>query len=88
MLPLSESSLAIVWSNCCPSGVTKMISSYSRSAFKAEMKGIYSTCIGVGTLDEAPFAYRDISCILDNINDTVDVTEILKPLYNYKAGEQ
>ena len=52
------------------------------------MKGIYSTCIGVGTLDEAPFAYRDINCILDNINDTVDVTEILKPLYNYKAGEQ
>ena len=61
---------------------------FTVSAFKAEMKGIYSTCIGAGTLDEAPFAYRDINCILDNINDTVDVTEILKPLYNYKAGEQ
>lgn len=61
---------------------------FTVSAFKAEMKGIYSTCIGAGTLDEAPFAYRDINCILDNINETVDVTEILKPLYNYKAGEQ
>ena len=61
---------------------------FTVSAFKAEMKGIYSSCIGAGTLDEAPFAYRDINCILDNINDTVDVTEILKPLYNYKAGEQ
>lgn len=58
------------------------------SAFKAEMKGIYSTCIGAGTLDEAPFVYRDINSILDSINDTVDVTEILKPLYNYKAGDQ
>lgn len=61
---------------------------FTVSAFKAEMKGIYSTCIGAGTLDESPFTYRDINCILDNINDTVDVTEILKPLYNYKAGEQ
>ena len=61
---------------------------FTVSAFKAEMKGIYCTCIGTGTLDEAPFAYRDINSILDVINDSVDVTEILKPLYNYKAGEQ
>ena len=26
--------------------------------------------------------------LFPDINDTVDVTEILKPLYNYKAGEQ
>lgn len=61
---------------------------FTVSAFKAEMKGIYSTCIGAGTLDEAPFAYRDINSILDRISDTVDVTAVLKPLYNYKAGEK
>lgn len=61
---------------------------FTVSAFKAEMKGIYSSCIGAGTLDEAPFAYRDIKSILDHIRDTVVVTEILRPLYNYKAGEK
>ena len=52
------------------------------------MKGIFSTCIGAGTLDEAPFAYRDIDNILGNIKDTVEVNEIVKPVYNYKAGEK
>lgn len=61
---------------------------FTVSAFKSEMKGIYSSCIGAGTLDEAPFAYRDMGSILDNIKDTVEVSEILKPLYNYKAGEK
>lgn len=61
---------------------------FTVSEFKSGMKGIYSTCIGAGTLDEAPFAYRDMNSILDHIHETVDVTEILKPLYNYKAGGQ
>lgn len=51
-----------------------------------EMKGIYCSCIGADTLDEAPFAYRSISEILEVIRDTVEVTDILKPVYNYKAG--
>ena len=61
---------------------------FTVSAFKAEMKGIYSTCIGDDTLDEAPFAYRDINGILENIQETVEVTEILKPVYNFKAGDR
>lgn len=61
---------------------------FTVSAFKSEMKGIFSTCIGAGTLDEAPFAYRDIDNILGNIKDTVEVNEIVKPVYNYKAGEK
>lgn len=56
------------------------------SEYKTQMKGIYSTCIGKETLDEAPFAYRGIDDILQTINDTVTVTEILKPVYNFKAG--
>jgi hypothetical protein len=52
------------------------------------MKGIYCTCIDSGTLDEAPFAYRDADAILEAIRDTVEVTKFLKPVYNYKAGEK
>lgn len=56
------------------------------SEFKKEMKGIYSSCIGTETLDEAPFAYRSIEEIAEQIKDSVEVTEILKPVYNFKAG--
>ena len=54
--------------------------------FKKEMTGIHSVCITKSTLDEAPFAYRKIDDILDVIGDTVTVNQIIKPVYNYKAG--
>ena len=56
------------------------------SEFKNEMKGIYCSCIGTDTLDEAPFAYRPIDSLLENIKETVEVTHILRPVYNFKAG--
>lgn len=61
---------------------------YTVSDFKREMKGIYSSCIGADTLDEAPFAYRSIKEIAEQIRDTVEITDILKPVYNYKAGSR
>ena len=61
---------------------------YTVSEFKKEMKGIYSSCVGADTLDEAPFAYRSVTEIAEQINDTVEVTEILKPVYNFKAGSK
>ena len=51
------------------------------------MEGIYSTTVTKDTLDEAPFAYKNIKDILDNIVDTVEVIEIIKPIYNFKATE-
>ena len=47
---------------------------------------IYSPSIGKDTLDEAPFAYRGIGEIIMAITDTVMVENILKPVYNFKAG--
>ena len=61
---------------------------YTVSEFKKEMKGIYSSCVGADTLDEAPFAYRSITEIAEQIKDTVEITEILKPVYNFKAGSK
>lgn len=58
------------------------------SEFKKEMKGIYCTCIDAGTLDEAPFAYRGLEFIREAVKDTVEITEVLRPVFNYKAGER
>ena len=61
---------------------------YTVSQFKREMKGIYSSCIGKETLDEAPFAYRGLEQIAGAISETVEITQVLKPVYNFKAGNE
>ena len=60
---------------------------FTLSSYKKEMKGIYSSCINKDTLDEAPFAYRTMDEIAEVINETVTITNVIKPIYNYKAGE-
>ena len=50
------------------------------------MEGIHSICISKGTLDESPFAYRNIDDIANVIGETVRIDKIIKPVYNYKAG--
>ena len=60
--------------------------SHTVSEFKSEMKGVYCSCIGKDTLDEAPFAYRRIEDILPCLSETVEVEKVLTPVYNFKAG--
>lgn len=82
------------WNESAPHGSGRRMkredvkNQYTVSEFKKEMKGIYSNCVGAETLDEAPFAYRPITEIAEQIQDTVEVTEILKPVYNFKAGSK
>lgn len=56
------------------------------SEFKKEMEGIYSICVNKDTLDESPFAYRRIEDMLPVISQTVEIDEVIRPIYNYKAG--
>ena len=57
------------------------------SDYKKSMEGIYTTSINENTIDEAPMAYKSIDDILNSIHETVEVIEILKPVYNFKASE-
>uniref|UniRef100_UPI004056F549 RtcB family protein n=1 Tax=Agathobacter sp. TaxID=2021311 RepID=UPI004056F549 len=61
---------------------------YTVSRFKAEMKGIYSSCIGKDTLDEAPFAYRRMEELERQVADSVKIQKRLVPIYNFKAGSK
>ena len=56
--------------------------------YKKSMDGIYTTCINKDTIDESAFAYKPMECIIENIKDTVDIVDIIKPIYNFKAGEE
>ncbi len=82
------------WNYSAPHGAGRILKReavkerYTVSAFRSAMKGIYCSCIGKETLDEAPFAYRNLQEISEMIKDSVEITDILRPVYNYKAGHE
>lgn len=82
------------WNESAPHGSGRIASraetqnSHTVSEFKQEMKGIFCSVIGKGTLDEAPFAYRTMETIQSKIGDTVEINEIIRPVYNFKAGAE
>ncbi len=82
------------WNNSAPHGAGRIASrkgvmeTHTLSEFKTAMKGIYCSCINKETLDEAPFAYRNREYITEAINDTVEITKILTPTYNFKGGNE
>lgn len=82
------------WNDSAPHGAGRKMKReevakrFTVPQFKAQMKGIYSTCIGKDTLDEAPFAYRSLGEIEGLIEDTVEVRGRLLPVYSFKAGRE
>lgn len=81
------------WNQSAPHGAGRLMSrskakeSFTVSEFKKQMEGIYTTSVNQETLDECPMAYKGMEDILKNIVDTVEVLSIIKPIYNFKAGE-
>ena len=55
--------------------------------YKASMDGIYTTCVGAATIDEAPMAYKPMESIIENIGDNADVITRIRPIYNFKSSE-
>jgi len=54
--------------------------------YRREMAGVYTTSVNEATIDEAPMAYKSLADIIDVIRESVDVIEVLKPIYNFKAN--
>lgn len=81
------------WNYSAPHGAGRVMSrgtareALSMEDYQAAMKGIYTTSVNPSTIDEAPMAYKSIDDIIDVIRDSVDVIDIMKPIYNYKASD-
>ncbi len=79
------------WNYSAPHGAGRLMSrtvakeSLSLEEYKEAMKGIYTTSVNEFTLDEAPMAYKSLEDIIDVIKESVDIVEIIKPIYNFKA---
>lgn len=81
------------WNCSAPHGAGRLMSRsaakqcFTLTQFKASMEGIYSTSINRETLDECPMAYKGMEDIVNNIGPTADIVDIIRPIYNFKAGE-
>ena len=81
------------WNYSAPHGAGRIMSrTEAKNKLKLEdykevMAGIYTTSINESTLDEAPMAYKSLNDIIDVIGDTVEIVDVMKPVYNFKASE-
>ncbi len=80
------------WNFSAPHGAGRIMSrtaakeALDLEEYRREMSGVYTTSVNEATLDEAPMAYKSLSDIIDVIRESVDVIEVLKPIYNFKAN--
>ncbi|MBS1333459.1 MAG: RNA-splicing ligase RtcB, partial [Clostridiales bacterium] len=81
------------WNFSAPHGAGRLMSrakareTLDIEAYKQSMEGVYTTSVNASTLDEAPMAYKSLDAIIDDIRDAVDIIEVLKPVYNFKASD-
>ncbi len=81
------------WNESAPHGAGRIMSrkkardTIDLKEYVSAMAGIYSTSINENTLDEAPMAYKSLEDIIDVIRDTVEIIDIMKPVYNFKASD-
>lgn len=79
------------WNESAPHGAGRIMSrnkakeTFNLEDFRESMKDIYSTSVVKETIDEAPFVYKPMKEIIENIKDTVEIEKIIKPIYNFKA---
>jgi tRNA-splicing ligase RtcB len=80
------------WNSSAPHGAGRLMSrkkakeTFGMDEFRNAMKDVFTTCVSKDTLDESPMSYKPMQEIIDNIGDTVDIVNIIKPIYNFKAG--
>ena len=82
------------WNQSAPHGAGRLFSrsqaesSFTLSAFKKSMEGIYTSTVSQDTLDECPMAYKDPRTIIAAIGDTVRIEKQLRPIYNFKSSDR
>ncbi|MCL1940313.1 MAG: RtcB family protein [Synergistaceae bacterium] len=81
------------WNYSAPHGAGRVMSrsaafrSLTMEEYKAEMQGVFTTCVNKDTLDESPMAYKSMESIIEQIDPTAGIIMRVKPVYNFKAGE-
>jgi RNA-splicing ligase RtcB len=80
------------WNQSAPHGAGRLMSRgqakecVSMEEFSDSMKGIWTSSVSAATIDESPMVYKPMEAIVSNIGDTVDIVDVIRPVYNFKAG--
>ena len=80
------------WNYSAPHGAGRILSrsaaknNLSMDEYKEAMKGIYTSSVCEATIDEAPMAYKSLDDIIDVIKESVEIIDVMKPIYNFKAS--
>ena len=80
------------WNCSAPHGAGRIMSRskakeiVSLEEFEKSMDGIYTTSVNESTIDESPMVYKTMNEIVENIEGTVYIYKIIKPVYNFKAS--
>lgn len=81
------------WNYSAPHGAGRIMSrkkaknELNLGEYKKVMEGVYTTSVNGNTLDEAPMAYKSLEDIIDVVRESVDVIDVMRPIYNFKASE-
>ena len=81
------------WNYSAPHGAGRIMSrraakeQLNLEEYRESMKGIYTTSVNESTLDEAPMAYKSLEDIIDVIRDSVEIIDVMRPIYNFKASD-
>jgi RNA-splicing ligase RtcB len=79
------------WNRSAPHGAGRLMSrsqarrELSLDDFRRAMAGVFTTSVSRQTLDEAPSAYKPMAELIANMQATVRIDKIIKPVYNFKA---
>jgi Uncharacterized conserved protein len=82
------------WNYSAPHGAGRLFSRSEASQiitleeFQQSMEGIYSSSVTETTIDESPMAYKSLEEILEHVTETIDVVEVIKPVYNFKSHKK
>ena len=80
------------WNFSAPHGAGRIMSrskakdSLNMDEYRNAMAGIYTTSVNEETIDESPMAYKSLEDIIDVIRDSVDIIDVMKPIFNFKAS--
>lgn len=81
------------WNYSAPHGAGRLMSrkeaksSLTLTEFKKTMTGIYTTSVNNRTIDECPHAYKPMDEIIKNTEGTLEIIDIIVPIYNFKAAD-
>ncbi|WP_029319626.1 RNA-splicing ligase RtcB [Butyrivibrio sp. AE3004] len=79
------------WNYSAPHGAGRIMSrtaaknNLSMEEYQKAMKGVFTSSVCEATIDEAPMAYKSLDDIIDVIKESVEIIDVMKPIYNFKA---